>query len=76
MITKIAAVPNMIDLTSDVSSERSFRMNSNPKTHRRENKLPPSLSSMSKPKAEKGSVQAPLSKYPGRKTPLTKRTST
>lgn len=60
----------MIDLNSDVSSERSLPME--PKAKKHENKLPPSMATFMN-KQEKGSVQAPLSKYPGRKTPLTKK---
>ena len=64
----MAAVPNMIDLDSEESCERSNKKKK--KDTKRENKLPPSVSNYFKAKLiEKGSVQAPFSKYPGRKTP-------
>jgi hypothetical protein len=64
---RIAAVPNTIEIMSNNNSAEKEK-----KKSCKRNVLPPSNFSWMKTKVEKGSVQAPLSKYPGRKTPLSK----
>ena len=72
-------VNSTVKINDEESCERSNKKSNKPNKHEnnwdkklsnKNLKLPPSISNYFKGKVvEKGSVQAPFSKYPGRKTP-------